>query len=124
MAARTTEQDVLDIMDNALTTVQVTPYLTSANIFVTETLGGTSLSENALTEIERWLTAHFIALSKDRVSTHEEASGALIKYAGMWTTGLEATQYGQNAMMFDTTNTLANLQKGKTSAWTRSVEGN
>jgi hypothetical protein len=123
MAFRTTEQGVLDIMDNDLTTAQVTPYLTSSNIFVTETLLSVGLSDEILAEIEKWLTAHMIALTKDRISKEEGAGGAYIKWAGIWEKGFNATPYGQMAMNLDSSNTLATIVKQKSSAWTKAVPG-
>ncbi len=114
--ARATEQEVLDIMDNDLTEAQVTPYLTSTNVFVTDALGSKSLSAAILKEIERWLTAHMIASTKDLQAKEEGAGGAEIKYTGYWSTGLLGTNYGQTAISLDSSNTLVAIAGGKKSA--------
>lgn len=120
----TTEQDVLDIMDNALAEADVTPYLTSATVFIESVFADTILTDSIVSEILRWMTAHMIALSKDRVSKEEGASNAYIKWAGEWGKSLNATQYGQMAMALDTTGVLTDLGKQKSSARIYAVPGN
>ena len=121
--ARVTEQDVLDIMDNTLDEDEISAHLLSANVFVTATLGDKGLSDEVLAEIERWTTAHMVASTKDRVSKEEGAGGAYIKWAGFWGKNFESTQYGQTALLLDTSGTLVALQKEKSSAWTKAVPG-
>ncbi len=121
MAARVTEEEVLLIMDSALTEEAVESYVISANVFITNTLGSAGLSEALLKEIERWTAAHMIALSKERQSKEESAGTAAIKYAGQWGKGMEQTSYGQMAITLDSTGTLANLAKGKGQAYTYAV---
>lgn len=113
MATRATTAEVLEIMDTTLVASDLTPYLTSANVFVTEALASTSLSDDALKEIERWIAAHFAVMTKERQSKEEGAGGAYIKWAGQWGMQLEATTYGQVALNLDPTNTLKNLQNNK-----------
>lgn len=123
MATRVTAAEVIEIMDTTLTESEINPYVISANVFVTEALSSTSLSANALKEIERWLAAHFAAMTKERQSKKEEAGGAAIEWGVKFGSELEATTYGQVALNLDTTNTLKNLQKGKSSAFIHAVPG-
>jgi len=120
MALRVTEEEVLEIMDTSLTEDEVTPYITSANAFVTALLT-TVTDATVLKEVERWVTAHMIASTKERMSKEEEAGGAKIKYAGYWGTGLNGTSYGQMAIALDTSRTLAALANGKQFATTRAI---
>lgn len=113
--------EVLDIMDVDLTEAQINPYIDSANVFVNATLQG-KLTEAVLKEIERWLTAHMIALSRERTPLSEEAGGAKIVYAGDWGRDLDATSYGQMAKMLDTSGTLTALNGGKRPAFIRAVK--
>lgn len=124
MAARVTENDVLDILpeDTELYVGAVQPYINGANAFVDDLLKGV-LSETVLFEIERWLSAHMATVARERLSKEEGAGGAYIKYAGEWGTELESTQYGQMVLMMDTSNTIRNLIKGKSKAWTRVIPG-
>jgi hypothetical protein len=124
MANRVTEEDVLAIMpDNTkLTDYTISPYITSANVFVTDLLENKH-PEVILIEIEKWLAAHMATVTKERLAKEAGAGGANIKYAGEWGMELSSTQYGQMVLMLDTSNTLRNLKDGKKQAWTYAVEG-
>lgn len=106
---RTTVEDVKIIIETELTDPVITGYITSASTFVDTALGTASLTEAVLTEIERWMTAHMIATTKERIAKKEEAGGAKIEYAGDFGIGLNGTSYGQMAMMLDTSGTLQQI---------------
>lgn len=124
MATRTTAQDVLDILtsDTTLTLTSILPYIDSANVFVTSVLDG-KLDVSILTEIEKWVSAHMASVSRERLIKEAGAGGAYVKYAGEWGEELYSTQYGQMALMLDTSNTLRNFKKGLRNAWTIAVPG-
>lgn len=113
MAARVTPDEVIAIMDTALDATAVTPYCESANVFVEATLGNSGLSESVLKEIEKWVAAHMIAITKERQTKEEGAGTAYIKYAGDWKQGLSMTSFGQMAISLDPSGTLENIAKGK-----------
>ena len=98
---RTTEAAVLEIMDTELTEIQLTPFLTTANVLVTTKLAG-ALSDTILAEIEKYLAAH-LASFKSKYAIRETVSEA------SWTTGfkggegLSATPYGEMVKLLDTT---------------------
>lgn len=104
--ARVTATEVKEIINTSLTDAAVLPYITSANIYVTNRLGTTTLSADILKEIELWFTAHMIAITRERVAKTEEAGGAKIEYVGEYGKGLQATPYGQMCLSLDTSNTL------------------
>ena len=108
--SRVTAAEVLIIMDNVeLSDPIVESYISGAEAFVNENLGSTNLTEATLKEIERWLTAHLIAISRERQSKKESAGKASIEYAGDWGEGLKMTSFGQTAIALDSTGTLSNL---------------
>ncbi len=119
---RTTAAEVKEIMDTDLSEAQIDPYVDSAHVFVEAALSGKNLSEFTLKEIERWMTAHMIALTRERTAQSEEAGGAKIVYAGEWGKDLDATSYGQMAKMLDTTGTLTAMNQGKKPAFLRAVK--
>ena len=88
-----------------------------------EVLGGTSLSDSILAEIEKWIAGHMVTVTQDRLSKEAGAGGAYIKYAGVWGEELSSTQYGQMALALDSSNTLRNLKEGKKQAWIYAVPG-
>lgn len=108
--SRVTAAEVLTIMDNVeLADPIVEAYISGAEAFIAENLSGTNLAESTLKEIERWLSAHLIAISRERQSKKESAGKAAIEYAGAWGEGLKMTSFGQTAIALDSTGTLSNL---------------
>lgn len=114
MAVRTTATKVKALLDNStLTDAQVDEFIISANLFVTNHLGGEGLANDTLTDIERWIAAHMISVTRERQAKKEEAGSAKVEYAGDWGSGLNMTSYGQMAVKLDTTGTLEDLADGK-----------
>lgn len=114
MANRCTGVEVLEIIDTTLTENQIAPFITAANVTVTNILSGSGLSSATLKEIERWLAAHFAAIRDPRIS-REEAEEAEATYHGKSDMGLDHTPYGQQVKLLDTTGTMTNLGKRKAS---------
>jgi len=108
MAVRTTNVQVKQILDNtALTGTQIDSYIVSANALVNAALG--TGTDDILTQIEMWLTAHMIASTRERMAASEEAGGAKIEYIGTFGERLDSTPYGQMVRMLDTTGRMAKL---------------
>jgi hypothetical protein len=107
--ARTTAAEVKEIIKTKLTEAEVTPYVTSANILVTQALGSSSLDSDVMREIERWVAAHMIAVTKTRQATDEKAGTASVKYSGQYGANLSSTSYGQMALTLDVSGRLAAL---------------
>ena len=112
--ARTTEAEVLEIMETEVTVTQVTPFLTAANLLITSVFSGSSTADSLLAEIEKWLTAHMIASTISRTASAEELGEAKVKYTGFWGKKLDSTPYGQMVQVLDTEGLTTNL--GKASA--------
>jgi len=111
MAVRTTATEVKQIMDEIdLLDAQIDPYITASNIMVNQVMG-TTTDTDLLGEIERWLAAHMITITRDRLAKKEEAGGAKIEYVGVYGMALESTQYGQMVIALDTTGAFAALSK-------------
>jgi len=108
--------EVKEIIETDLTNIQVQPFIKVANATVTKLLGTTTdLSDTQKKEIERWLSAHLIACTRERQAKAEKAGGASITYQGETGQGIKSTHYGQTAADLDTTGKLANLGKRKVS---------
>lgn len=108
MAARVTVSEVREIIDTALSDAGVSSCITAANSLIASKSEMTSsLSEDTLTQIELWLSAHFVSVADPRV-VEERTRETAVKYvqpgAG---TGLTGSSYGQTAMALDSTLTLA-----------------
>lgn len=119
---RTTTDLVTNILDETtLDEDVIEAYINSANVFVTAQLGNKGLSDDLLANIEMWLAAHMIVVTRERAIKEAGAGGAYVKYAGEWGEGLLGSTYGQMAVNLDTSGTLINLAKQKSSAWSKAV---
>ena len=108
--ARTTATEVKQIIDTDLSDTIVDAYIAGATELVTEVIGSnTSLSDTLKEEIERWLSAHMIAATRERPLVSGEAGGAKAVYQGKAGMGLESTLYGQQVMVLDTSGSFAAL---------------
>jgi hypothetical protein len=111
--ARVTPAEVkLILPDSELTDAVITAFITSANNLVTEVLTD-YLSETMLTEVEKWLTAHMITSTVERMATREGAGGAEIFYTGKYGQNLTSTPFGQMVLSLDPSGRMAALG-GKT----------
>lgn len=112
--ARVTDTEVFSIIDTSLTDIDT--QIEMANNYVTTTLGSnTNLSATDLKYIEMQLAAHFVAL-KDPQRKSEKLGDAKDDYnVGKVDMGLNATTYGQQAILLDHTGTLASKGKRKAS---------
>ena len=114
--ARTTVNGVKAILDDTeLSDAVIESFINSANVLVTNALGTSTLSASVLAEIEKWLAAHMIATTRERMAIQEEAGGAKIKYTGEFGAGLSSTTYGQMVLTLDTTGKLASLGRKQAS---------
>lgn len=114
MALNTSAAAVLEILDEntVMTELSVAPFLTGANRVVTDRLSGQGIATATLAEIERWLTAHLIAMSdRETGIASEKAGDASVTYVGKPGEGLMATRYGQMAMSLDSSGLLAKAGK-------------
>lgn len=116
MAWRTTEVAVRDLLDLAATT-SVEAAIDTANDLVTE-LCVTRVSEQGLAAysstrlelIERWLSAHFYAITdREYRVRHEAAGGVEQDFTDKTDLHLNQTVYGQHAMILDTKGFLSGL---------------
>lgn len=106
--ARTSSDDVLEIITTTLTDIDT--FVNTANLFVTNHLGSSSLDDTTLKEIERYVAAHFVAMTDTRVKSEkvDVLGTTFVTTVGM---GLEASVYGQQAIILDSTGTLASIAK-------------
>ena len=103
MARRVSDTDVKKIIDTDLD--DIIPFIDVANITVTNVVGGENLGASVLKELERWLSAHFIAV-RDPVALKEKVDDAETTHAlaisntieGL---GLNSTPYGQQVILID-----------------------
>jgi len=108
--ARTTATAVKQIIDTDLTDTEIEAFIAGATEVVTEIVGSdTSLSSDLKTEIERWLTAHMIASTREQQLSKAKAGPAEATFQGKTGLGLDGTMYGQTVKVLDTTGKFAAL---------------
>ncbi len=138
-----TSDQVAEIIDvplkpDGVSTYDLTPFIATADLIVTENLatatlqGGAALSVNRLTQIELWLAAHYTCLwvEKGGVNLSQLGSGSKEQYQDYGGRALKdgimpfnSTRYGQAAMGLDTTNTLATMNSMNQKAAFRTIGG-
>lgn len=112
--ARVSDSEVKSILD---TTIDTTPFITTASLVVDEELDSSGLSEARLTQIELYLAAHFACLMDPRVAS-ESVDGASNTYEGKTGMGLDRTSYGQQVKLLDTSGALVSMDQKKASITT------
>lgn len=107
--ARTDEDKIAEIIELD-DSISLTPFITIANSLVTELLEDTDHDEDRLTLIETWLAAHFYTVRDPRATS--ESAGGVSEGKQMYTGAyLAASEYGQTAMVLDTSGTLNKLNQ-------------
>lgn len=111
MAQRVSADDVRAICDLDAD-LNVEPFILVASALVDAHLASVGLSATMLTEIERWLAAHFACVYDPRLT--EMGTGPdRVRYEGGATgEGLKSTRYGQQAVALDSSGTLRRLAQG------------
>jgi hypothetical protein len=113
MANRVTPEEVKEIIDTTVSESSIEAFITAANATINALLGSSSLTVVQLREIERWLTAHLITCAKERTIRSETAGQADITYETQpLGKGLDASLYGQQVRLLDTTGILASVAVG------------
>jgi len=108
MTERVTGDQVKQIIETDLTANEISPFVKAANLMVTDMLGSSGLSDPHLKEIERWLSAHLVAIrSPDSVAKSEKTGDASITRHGQSGLGLDFTPYGQQVKVLDTSGIMA-----------------
>jgi len=105
--ARVTGDDVQQIIN---TTLDPLPFIEVASALVSDRLSSSGLSETILKEIERWLAAHFLSVRVPmKKSQSIDGTSETYHVPGVSMKGLESSLYGQQALLLDSSGTLANL---------------
>ena len=109
MANRVDAADVKAIIDTDLSDSDVGVFITTANNIVTARLSEAGLSDETLVEIERWLSAHLVAI-RSPLLKKQEIMDAVDEYQyGKLGMGLQFTAYGQQVLLLDTSGILSTM---------------
>lgn len=116
MSIRTTALAVQKVLMEDYATNEapdLTPFMEAASSLVDDVIScaankGKSLSASKLELLERWLSAHFYQQS-DKGYSSKSTAGASASFQGQTAMRLESTQYGQMAMVLDSSGCLFNI---------------
>lgn len=107
--ARVSPDEVKEIIETDLAGDELNVFINTAHYLVQENLLNKGLSANILTQIELWLSAHYLAIRDQRVEEEWVGGEWKAKYQGKTAMGFEATTYGQQALMLDTSGSLVSI---------------
>ena len=113
MSARTDINTVKGVIDTGLSDSELLLLIAQANRIVTRQLSGQSMTTALLTDIETWLTAHLIAIGKERQLFSEKVGDMWLTAQGKFDAGLKMTTYGQMVLMLDSSGLLSRASKSK-----------
>lgn len=106
--------DELRIIVETDSSIDLTSFITTAhaltNHVVSQDVSGV-LSTELVTEIEKYLAAHFYSL-RDPVYRAKKTGGASATFQGEDGKRFESTHFGQNAIALDVSGTLAAMNEG------------
>ena len=108
---RVTEADVEEIIE-VDSSIDVSVFIISAHIIVEKLLSSSGYEEDQLTEIERWFSAHLVAIRQGQI-INEKIGEAQVAYGGNYGQGLDFTKYGQQVKILDTSGYFEKLGKRK-----------
>jgi hypothetical protein len=114
MATDITSSEVHALINSSETSISLAAQIDHADLMVTENLANAGLSAARQRMITLYLAAHFATLTLEKGGlTHKEVGESVEKYASINSTkggqGLGATLWGQQAIAFDTSGTLASM---------------
>lgn len=113
MALRTDLNTVKAIIDTALNDSDLLRLMNQANVIVTRKLGSEGLVSGVLKDIETWLTAHLIALGKERQPEEEKVGDIWLVYKENPDGFFQQTTFGQTVLFLDSSGVLARSAKAK-----------
>ncbi len=105
-------ENVRTIIDTDVSDAVLESYYDGVVTWVDIVFSGLAITSELKDELYKWLTAHAIAITRERTTTSEAAGTAKVTYAGMYGKMLKATPYGQHVLMLDTTGTLEEYGTG------------
>lgn len=88
------------------------PFIADAQMLVNEQLAGQGLSAERLDLIVKYLSAHFLVLAEEKGGLIRSKLGDSDEsYKAEESTGLRSTRFGQQVLVFDTSGTMARIDK-------------
>ncbi len=112
-------EGIQNILETDLNEDQIKTFLHTASNLVERAVK--SVEESTKNDIIIWLTAHFIASTREQQLTRAKAGTAEAVFQGKTGLGLDSTFYGQHVKMLDTSGVLSRLDKDTAEAYIYAV---
>jgi len=111
MGQRVADSEVKALVD---TVRDATPFIRTASLIIDEELADQGMTDGRLTQIELYLSAHFLTVAEERGGMIRSATGESAEtysdiYKGM--EGFNITRFGQQAISLDESGKLASMSK-------------
>jgi len=112
MPGLVTTNQVMALLDDQLTdpSRDLSPFILTADLIINEDLANAGLSKARLTQIELYLAAHFAVVAIEHGGLTRQRMGDADEFYNVNSSvGLRGTRFGQQALVFDTSGTLQEL---------------
>lgn len=102
MSVRTTKTKVRYVIETALEDDEIDEMIRQSNLIVTRTVGNEGMNSDLLLQLETWLTAHLIAIGKERQPISEKVGDIWVQYQkSELKSFLESTTFGRMVLFLD-----------------------
>ena len=102
-----TPQEVRAVIDTVPDSVDLATFIETADLIVAEQVTDTTITAARLKQIELYLTAHFVAISRERGGLVADDTGeSKAEFSDVYEAGFALTRFGQAAMQLDTSGVL------------------
>ena len=109
---RTDVLAIRQILETEVSDDDLVAYVTSASVFVDNLFSAAGLDDSLLTELEKWICAHFVASTRTQQLQEAKAGPVEFRAQGKTGMGFESTHYGQTAISLDPTGLLKDASLG------------
>lgn len=99
--------------DTELSDGVIQAFITSAERYLVSTSVSASVDATTVEELTKWLAAHFITSTVERLAISEKAGPTEQKFANVYSKNLSSTPYGQTAITLDYSGILNQISQGK-----------
>ncbi len=102
-----TPEEVRAVIDTVPDSVDLATFIETANLIITEQITDATISAARLRQIELYLSAHFVAITRERGGlTSDETGESKAEFSDVYEAGFALTRFGQAAMQLDTSGVL------------------
>ena len=107
-----TPHEVRAVIDTVPDSIDLATFIETADLIVTEQIIDPTITAARLKQIELYLTAHFVAITRERGGlTSDETGDSKVDFSDVYEAGFAMTRFGQLAMQLDTSGVLKTIDE-------------